>query len=70
MGVEPDECFYIRRIESVQGKKRLNLANDPAPDLVLEIDVTNSSLNRLQVYAELGDDKYNVFHLALSSTNE
>jgi Uma2 family endonuclease len=54
MGVEPDECFYIRRIESVQGKKRLNLANDPAPDLVLEIDVTNSSLKRLQVYADLG----------------
>jgi Uma2 family endonuclease len=30
------------------------LANDPAPDLVLEIDVTNSSLNRLQIYADLG----------------
>jgi Uma2 family endonuclease len=54
MGVEPDECFYIRRIDAVQGKKRLNLADDPAPDLVLEIDVTNSSLNRLQVYADLG----------------
>jgi Uma2 family endonuclease len=54
MGVEPDECFYIRRIDSVQGKKRLNLANDPAPDLLLEIDATNSSLNRLQVYTDLG----------------
>jgi Uma2 family endonuclease len=54
IGVEPDECFYIRRIDAVQGKKRLNLADDPAPDLVLEIDVTNSSLNRLQVYADLG----------------
>jgi Uma2 family endonuclease len=54
IGVEPDECFYIRRIDAVQGKKRLNLADVPAPDLVLEIDVTNSSLNRLQVYADLG----------------
>jgi Uma2 family endonuclease len=54
MVVKPDECFYIRRIDEVQGKKRLNLADDPAPDLVLEIDVTNSSLNRLQVYADLG----------------
>jgi Uma2 family endonuclease len=54
MGVEPDECFYIRLIDAVQGKKRLNLADDPAPDLVLEIDVNNSSLNRLQVYADLG----------------
>jgi Uma2 family endonuclease len=27
---------------------------DPAPDLVIEIDVTSSSQNRLQVYADLG----------------
>lgn len=27
---------------------------DPPPDLVLEIDVTSSSQNRLQVYADLG----------------
>jgi Uma2 family endonuclease len=53
-GVEPDECFYIRRIAAVRGKKRLDLTQDPAPDLVLEIDVTSSSQNRLQVYADLG----------------
>ena len=53
-GAEPDKCFYIRRIEAVQGKKRLDMTEDPAPDLVLEIDVTSSSENRLQVYADLG----------------
>ncbi|MFM7449899.1 MAG: Uma2 family endonuclease [Leptolyngbyaceae cyanobacterium] len=53
-GAEPDECFYIRRIGAVQGKKRLDLTQDPAPDLVVEIDVTSSSQNRLQVYADLG----------------
>lgn len=53
-GAEPDECFYIRRIAAVKGKKRLDLTQDPAPDLVVEIDVTSSSTNRLQVYAELG----------------
>lgn len=53
-GAEPDKCFYIRRIEAVRGKKRLDLTEDPAPDLVIEIDVTNSSQNRLQVYADLG----------------
>jgi Uma2 family endonuclease len=53
-GAEPDECFYIRRIGAVQGKKRLDLNEDPAPDLVVEIDVTRSSQNRLQVYADLG----------------
>ncbi|HEY9645279.1 MAG TPA: Uma2 family endonuclease [Chroococcidiopsis sp.] len=53
-GAEPDECFYIRQIGAVQGKKRLDLNEDPAPDLVVEIDVTSSSQNRLQVYGDLG----------------
>jgi Uma2 family endonuclease len=52
-GAEPDECFYIRNIAAVQGKKRLNMGEDPAPDLVLEIDITSSSESRLQVYADL-----------------
>jgi Uma2 family endonuclease len=53
-GAEPDKCFYIRNIGMVRGKKRLDLTEDPAPDLVIEIDVTSSSQNRLQVYADLG----------------
>ena len=53
-GAEPDECFYLDNIDSIRGKKRLDLTADPAPDLVVEIDVTSSSYNRLQVYAELG----------------
>jgi Uma2 family endonuclease len=53
-GAEPDECFYIRQIDAVQGKKRLDLTEDPSPDLVLEVDITSSSQNRLQVYADLG----------------
>jgi Uma2 family endonuclease len=53
-GAEPDECFYLDNIDAVRGKKRLDLTEDPAPDLVVEIDVTSSSRNRLQVYADLG----------------
>jgi Uma2 family endonuclease len=53
-GAEPDECFYFRNIGAIRGKKRLDLDEDPAPDLVIEIDVTSSSQNRLQVYADLG----------------
>lgn len=53
-GAEPDECFYLYNIDAVRGKKRLDLSQDPAPDLVVEIDVTHSSQNRLQVYADLG----------------
>jgi Uma2 family endonuclease len=53
-GAEPDECYYICNIDAVRGKKRLDLTEDPAPDLVVEIDVTSSSQSRLQVYADLG----------------
>ena len=51
---EPDKCFYIRNISAVQGKARLDPFEDPAPDLIIEVDITSSSHNRLQVYADLG----------------
>ena len=53
-GVEPDKCFYIQNISAVKGKKRIDLNQDPPPDLVIEIDITSSSQNRLQVYADMG----------------
>lgn len=53
-GAEPDECFYIQNIERVKGKKRIDLKQDPAPDLVIEIDVTSFSNKRFLVYADLG----------------
>jgi Uma2 family endonuclease len=53
-GAEPDKCFYIRNIDAVRGKRRLDPKQDPAPDLVIEVDVTSSSQTRLQVYADLG----------------
>lgn len=53
-GVEADECFYIQHEEQVRGKDGIDLALDPPPDLVLEIDMTRSSLNRMAIYAALG----------------
>src|SRR6266498_4739166 len=32
-GTEPDDCFYIRNIAQILGKKRTNLESDPPPDL-------------------------------------
>ncbi|MEH2338349.1 Uma2 family endonuclease [Nostoc sp.] len=53
-GAEPDECFYIRNVQFIKGKKRINLQQDPPPDLVVEIDITSSSKNRFEVYADMG----------------
>ena len=40
-GIEPDQCFYIQNEAVERGKKRIDLAFDPPPDLALEIDVTS-----------------------------
>lgn len=51
--IEPDTCFYIQNESIVRGKS-INLPADPPPDLVLESDYTNSSLNKFAIYAALG----------------
>lgn len=53
-GVEADECFWITSASRMTGKRRLDLRRDPPPDLAIEVDVTHSSLDRLEIYAALG----------------
>jgi Uma2 family endonuclease len=52
-GLESDEYYWIRNEAKVRNLKKFDLRRDPPPDLVLEIDVTHSSLNRLAIYAAL-----------------
>ena len=54
IGAEPDDCFYIQNISAIKGKKRLDMSQDPPPDLVVEIDITSRSDSTLQIYADLG----------------
>ena len=53
-GFEPDSCFYIQNVTSIRWKKRIDLAIDPPPDLIVEIDITSTSLDRFSIYAEVG----------------
>ena len=53
-GFEPDSCFYFKNEARMRGKKRLDLSVDPPPDLVVEIDITHPSLNRLPIFAAFG----------------
>ena len=52
-GVEPDSCFYIQNELRVRNKQNIEIGIDPVPDLVLEIDVTSSSLDKLSIYGAL-----------------
>jgi len=53
-GFEPDASFYIRNEERVRGKLRIDLSEDPSPDLVVEVDITSPSLDKFPIYARLG----------------
>lgn len=54
-GFEPDSAFYFAgNAEIVRGKKRLDLAHDPPPDLVIEVDITSPSLPRFPIFAATG----------------
>jgi Uma2 family endonuclease len=53
-GFEPDSCFYVQNEEQVRGKDRIDLAVDPPPDLVIEIDITSPSFSKLPIYAQIG----------------
>ena len=53
-GLEPDQCYYIENENVVWDKEQIDLNQDTPPDLVVEIDVTSSSIDRLSLYASLG----------------
>ena len=53
-GFEPDSCFYGQNAQLVRGKKRIDLADDPPPDLIIEIDITSTSLDKFSIFAEVG----------------
>ena len=50
-GVEPDACFYIQNYRAILGKQRLDLSQDPPPDLAIEIDLT--SITNIDDYVPL-----------------
>ncbi|KYC42835.1 hypothetical protein WA1_11965 [Scytonema hofmannii PCC 7110] len=51
-GIEPDDCFYIQNYKAVIGKTRLDLSQDPPPDLALETDLTSET--ETDAYEALG----------------
>ena len=53
-GGEPDSCYYLQNEPLVRQKQEIDLATDPPPDLVLEVDITSPSSRRLPIYANLG----------------
>lgn len=53
IGAEPDKCYYIQNEPAVRGKV-VNLAVDPPPDLVLEVDITHTDIDKNKLYQNMG----------------
>jgi Uma2 family endonuclease len=52
-GAEPDNAYYIQNQSLVAGR-RVDLKRDPPPDLVVEIDMTHTDIDKNRLYASMG----------------
>ena len=54
-GLEADDSYYIKNAPHMLGlRERIDLTQDPPPDLALEVEGTRSALDRMGIYATLG----------------
>src|SRR5829696_3103863 len=53
-GFEPDASFYIQHEERIRGQTEVDLSVDPPPDIVLEMAVSRSAIDKLGLFACMG----------------
>ena len=50
-GFEPDNCYWVENEKTMRGKLTWEPVTDPAPDLMIEIEVSRSALPRMRIFA-------------------
>jgi Uma2 family endonuclease len=53
-GFEPDKCYYVQNEPRMWDKMEINLSADPPPDLAIEVEISRSSVNKMDIYAAFG----------------
>jgi Uma2 family endonuclease len=53
-GLEPDECYWFRNEPLIRMKMEFDPLIDPPPDLVVEVEISRSVLDRMGILAALG----------------
>ncbi len=53
-GFEADESFYIEHAESIRAKEEIDLATDPPPELVIEVEITAPAIRKMELFAAIG----------------
>jgi Uma2 family endonuclease len=52
--IESDECYYVAGAPQVRGKDNIELPANPPPDLVIEVGISRSSIDKLVICAAIG----------------
>lgn len=52
-GLEPDSCFYVQHLDEILGLEDIDMAQHPPPDVAIEVDINNSSMNKFPIYEGL-----------------
>jgi Uma2 family endonuclease len=52
-GAEPDNAYYLQNQPKVKGRT-VDFSQDPPPDLMVEVDINHSTINKLALYAAIG----------------
>jgi Uma2 family endonuclease len=50
-GVEPDLQYYVQTAAAIGSRTDLDFAVDPAPDIVVEVDLQHQSFSKFPIYA-------------------
>ena len=53
-GFEADESYYIQFAGHIRSKREIDLSIDPPPDLVVEVEMTRSAIDKLSLFASMG----------------
>ncbi|WP_089941116.1 Uma2 family endonuclease [Candidatus Entotheonella palauensis] len=53
-GFEADASFYITSADAISRQRAIDLDVDPPPDLIVEVNLSSSSMSKFPTYAALG----------------
>lgn len=63
-GAEPDNAYYIQNQPQVAGRE-VDLKQDPSPDLIVEVDITHTDIDKNRLYASMGVPEFWRFNGAI-----
>ncbi len=61
-GFEGDDSFYFSNLDQLRQQENIDLAQDPPPALVVEVDLTSPSINKFDLFSRLGVEELWRYH--------